>query len=162
MCIRDSDKVVFAIEPGKAYVDGYELETITSQFVKSDKQRDFARVTDKPIQTPIGNYVLVTNVTGSPEIDQFEPINLYNDVLVVAGSGSIVGTARVRSFILHDGDFTGTLSETKFKLGLFDINLNDGIDFERDVKHFENSGNTFSANVSPNFVSLSGLSLIHI
>ena len=152
----DVDKVVFAIEPGKAYVDGYELETITSQFVKSDKPRDFARVTDKPIQTPIGNYVLVTNVTGSPEIDEFEPINLYNDVLGVAGSGTIVGTARVRSFILHDGDFTGTLSETKFKLGLFDINLNDGIDFERDVKHFENSGNTFSANVSPNFVSLSG------
>ena len=94
----------------------------------------------------------LTNVTGSPEIDEFETVTLYEDL----GQANSCGSARVRSFILHDGDFTGTLSETKFKLGLFDISLNAGFDFERDVKSFANSGSTFTADVSPKFVTLSG------
>ena len=148
----DESKVVFAVEPGKAYVEGYELETMTTQFVKTDKPRTFGRVSDKPIQTPIGNYVLVTAVSGVPEIDEFEVIRLYEDL----GQANQIGTARARSFILHDGDYQGTLSEKKFKLGLFDINMNAGKDFERNVKSVDNVGATFTANISPTLVSLTG------
>ena len=149
----DASQLVLAIEPGKAYVEGYELETMTTQFLNVDKPRTFARVTDKPIQTPVGNYVLVENTVGVPEIDEFEPISLYDEL---GGAGSVIGTARARSYILHDGDYDGTLSETRFKLGLFDINMNSGFDFERDVKSVDNSGSTFTADISPEFVTVSG------
>jgi hypothetical protein len=150
----DESKLVLAIEPGKAYVEGYELETMTTQFLNVDKPRDFARVNDKPIQTPVGNYVLVENVVGVPEIDEFEPITLYPNL---GGGGTSIGSARVRSYILHDGDYGGTLSETRFKLGLFDINMDDGFDFERDVKSFENAGATFTADASAEEITVSGL-----
>ena len=148
----DEAQLVFGIEPGKAYVEGYELETMTTQFVRATKPRTFGRVSDKPIQTPIGNYVLVQNVTGVPQIDEFESITLYEDL----NQSGVIGSARVRSFILHDGDYTGSLSTKRFKLGLFSINMNAGYDFERDVKSFANTGATFTANVSPTLVSLTG------
>ena len=45
----------------KAYVEGYELETMGSQIVSVDKPRTFDREVDRPIQT-VGNFVLVENV----------------------------------------------------------------------------------------------------
>ena len=74
------------------------------------------------------------------------------------GSGTQVGTARVRAFSLHDGDYTATLSDIKFKLGLFDVNMNTGKDFDRDVKSFD--GTNFLADVSPTQSTLFGTASI--
>ena len=52
------------MKSGKAYVEGYELETMGSQIVPVDKPRTFDREVDRPIQTPVGNFQLVENVSG--------------------------------------------------------------------------------------------------
>ena len=147
-------KVVFSLAPGKAYVEGYEVETMGSQLVNVDKPRTFDREVDRPIQTPVGNYVLVENVTDIPNINAFEELNLYDRLGGQPGGGSIVGTARARAFSLHDGDYTGTISDIRFKLGLFDIDMNSGKEFERDVKSFD--GTNFLADVSPDQSTLFG------
>ena len=126
-----------------------------SQIVSVDKPRSFDREVDRPIQTAVGNFVLVENVKELPDINVFEEIALFDELHTgTAGGGSQVGTARVRAFALHDGDYTGTIAETRFKLGLFDINMNSGKTFERDVKSFD--GTNFLADVSPDQTSLFG------
>ena len=150
----DATKVALGVEPGKAYVEGYELETMTQQILPADKPRTFDRVTDRPIQTPVGNHVLVETVVGIPDIDSFESVNLKDKL--TSDSPSTIGTARVRSFQLHDGDYTGTLATTRFKLGLFDIQMNSGKDFARDVKGLANGDATFTCNVDSTDVLLTG------
>ena len=151
----DEGKVALSINLGIFYVEGYELETMGSQIVSVDKPRSFDREVDRPIQTAVGNFVLVENVKELPDINVFEEIALFDELHTgTAGGGSQVGTARVRAFALHDGDYTGTIAETRFKLGLFDINMNSGKTFERDVKSFD--GTNFLADVSPDQTSLFG------
>ena len=150
----DATKLALGIEPGKAYVEGYELETMTQQIVEVDKPRTFDRVTDKPIQTAVGNYVLVEALVGLPDVDSFEQVNLQDEL--TDDSPSTIGTARVRSIELHDGDYTGTLATTRFKLGLFDIQMNDGNDFARDVKSIANSGGDFTCDIDSTDVTLTG------
>ncbi len=147
-------KVAYSIEPGKAYVEGYELETMGSQIVPVDKPRTFDREVDRPVQTPVGNFQLVENVKNIPNINAFEEVALYDDLGGQPGGGTQVGTARVRAFSLHDGDYTSTAATVKFKLGLFDINMNTGKDYDRDVKSFD--GANFLADVSPTQSSLFG------
>ena len=156
----NTNKLVFAVEPGKAYVDGYEVETMTTQFIKADKPRTFDRVEDRTIQTPIGNYVLITNISGLPDISTFETLNLRDQTIGDTSSNTVIGTARVRFFILHDGAYS---ANPTFKLGLFDIKMNAGKDFARDVKSINDhasiggSGSDFEADIKPTFVAISGV-----
>jgi len=156
----DTNKLVFAVEPGKAYVDGYEIETMTTQFIKADKPRTFDRVEDRTIQTPIGNYVLITNISGLPDISTFETLNLRDQTIGDTSGNTVIGTARVRFFILHDGSYG---SNPTFKLGLFDIKMNDGKDFARDVKSINDhatiggTGSDFEADIKPTFVAITGV-----
>ena len=176
-----SSKLVHSVSPGKAYVEGYELETMTSQLVQADKPRTFDREVDAPIQTPVGNYVLIDNLSGIPKLNEYETVNLYSryieDISVsdrigttgtvqdlpsetsTNGKQLLVGTARTRMVILHDGDYTGTASEIRYKLSLFDIRMELGYSFQRDVKSFRNQDETlsFEANVAKTFIPVSGL-----
>ena len=138
-----ADKLALGVEPGKAYVQGYEVESQITKYILADKPRTFNRLVDTPIQTNIGNYILVQNLSALPEIDDFEEIYIYDDF--AAGTPALIGSANVRSFILHDGDYQGTLSETAFKLGLFDIQMNEGKDFARDARAFGDSSTPGSA-----------------
>lgn len=151
-------KLAIGIEPGKAYVQGYEIETQAVQFLSADKPRTFNRVVDTPIQTPVGNYVLIDSLTGAPEIDDLAEVYIYDDF--VGGSPAVIGTCNVRSFILHDGDYTGTLANKKFKFGIFDIVMNDGKDFTRDARAFGNNATvgsaSFKCNIVPTHISITG------
>ena len=55
------------LESGRAYVDGYRIDTLATSFVDMDKARDVAQAASSQIQAPpIGNYVLVKNVKNIP------------------------------------------------------------------------------------------------
>ena len=152
-----ASKLALGIEPGKAYVQGFEVELQATRFVGVDKPRTFDRETDTPIQTPVGNYVIVKNLTGMPEVDDFGALYIYDDLL--SGSPSQIGTARVRGVELHSGDYDDG-AETEFKLGVFDIQMNEGKSFERHARAFGDNATaasaTFTADISPNLVSLTG------
>ena len=135
------DKLAIGLEPGKAYVQGYELEKIVTEYVTIDKARDYVQVNDSYLTTPIGNYVLVTNINSLPPFDStsgMPSVILYNrftsSVGVAPSSATQVGTARVRG-IEWDNGTVGTQSAV-YKLYLFDVQLTTGYDFARDVKSF--------------------------
>lgn len=149
-------KLAIGLEPGKAYVQGYEIEKVSTEYVPVEKSRTFVQVENAVIPATVGNYVLVTNVNSLPPVDTFGEVQLFDRIgstVGVSPSGAtLLGTARVR-LIEWDNGTIGTQS-AQYKLSLFDIKLNSGVDFSRKVKSlfFNVSGDqhlSFSADILP-------------
>lgn len=135
----DATKLAIGLEPGKAYVKGYEIETLSTRYVDVLKGRQTALSNNLPIRAEIGNYVNVNNVRASFDITNYEVVNLKD---ATSGSGSIVGTARVKAFSY----ITGTIgSSAVYRLYLFDINMNSGKTFANDVKSIVSASGTPTA-----------------
>lgn len=133
----DEDKLVAAIDPGKAYIEGFEVESTATRFVDIDKAREntltgeendhIVRETQFPIATPVGNYVIINKVFNRPLFESNPIINLYSTPRGNLVDGALpniankVGTARVRAFQLHSGDYDG--DSTEFKLSIFDVKM---------------------------------------
>ena len=134
----DAAKVSFQIEPNIAYVKGFRVEnTTTNRDVVLNKPRSASdKITFADyIQTlDIGNFMkCATTAKGVPPINDFDTLDLYDNTNGSAGSGTIRGTARARSFETVGSDI---------RLYLFDINMNTGHSFGsiRSVEH-KNSSN---------------------
>ena len=148
-------KLAVGLEPGKAYVQGYEIEKVSTEYVPVQKSRDFVQVERAVIPATVGNYLLATNVNNLPPVNTFDEVGLYDRVTgasVGTAVGNKIGTARVRLIEWHNGTI-GTQT-AQYKLSLFDIKLNSGIDFARKVKslyyNVSNDANlSFSADIQP-------------
>lgn len=167
----DPDKFVVVVDPGKAYVQGYEVEAVASQFVELNKARENSitgdegghifRLDDQPIPTQNGNYVLVKNLYKLPTVDSFERVYLVKKLNAVPGSApassDVVGTARIKGVELHSADYTAGTS-TVYKLGLIDVNMYSGFSFEVDVKQLTGTGTTgvFTCDINPSPYTLLG------
>jgi hypothetical protein len=156
-------KLAVGLEPGKAYVQGYEIEKVSTEYVPVEKSRDFVQVENSVVPATVGNYVIVTNVNSLPPVDTFGEVQLYDRVTsavgTAPGSATLLGTARVRFMEWHNGTI-GTQT-ADYKLGLFDIKLNAGVDFARKVKSFffnvsSDANLSFSADIEPVLTRLAG------
>lgn len=159
----DEAYVAVAIEPGKAYVQGYEVEKIATEYVKVAKARTYDRITNDAIPVSYGNYTLVTNVHGLVDCSTFPKVSLYNNFTPsvnpqTAGSGTLVGTARLRGFEFNSGT-PGTTTGV-YRAYLFDVKMESGYTFDRDVKQvFYDTGTTktnIAADVTGTYTTLSG------
>ena len=143
-------KLAIGLEPGKAYVQGYEIEKPATEYVTVQKARDFVSVDNAVIPTTVGNYILVTNLNGAPGINTLKQVTLYNRVTAAVGTipsgGTAVGTARVRFMEYHTGSIGAQTAI--YKLGLFDVQMNTGYDFNRDVKSVYHAGSSADANLN--------------
>src|SRR5210317_725938 len=132
------------LSPGKAYVRGYEIETIGTTFVNVNKARDFN--TQNAFQTTfdVGNYVNVTNIYGSPDIgavpgetNAFGKVDLYDTATSSRSNGNAgtdsgintIGRAKSKGFEYKSGSTTAniyssaSLTSSIYKHYLFDINM---------------------------------------
>ena len=165
----NADKFVISLDPGKAYVRGYEIESVATQYVSANKARvvdgnengHVARVDDQVIGTSVGNYILVDGVAFNPDISTFETVDLSITRNTTPGtraaSADRIGTARVKAFQLHSGDYTAA-NTTQYKIGLFNIQMNSGYSFENDVKSITGRTGTddFTCNIVPRLDQLQG------
>lgn len=114
----NSTKLRLGLEPGKAFVKGFEHETISTKFIDLDKAQDTALVSAGNIVAQYGSYVIVKSTDGESSFDTpfniniQETINLYD---AVTAGGSIIGTARIRQI---EYNAVGSL-----RMYLYDINL---------------------------------------
>ena len=146
----DSDLFVNIISPGKAYVKGYEIDSVKTRYLNAEKARDYISVNNQPIATPIGNYVYVTGLYSVPDFSSIVNLQIYDKFTTANGtpSGNQIGTARARGLEFYSGT-AGTL-DAVYKLYLFDIRTNQGKTFVDNAKqfYFNNSVNAdFSANI---------------
>lgn len=132
------DLLTTQISPGKAYVRGYEIETIVPTYVDVEKPRTFNSFNGAVTPVEVGNYALIENVHGQPEISPeisgsigkpYRDIQLFDTQNSSAGSpnGTKIGVARVRA-MEHHANQTGTgvgvmNATTQFKLYMFDLRM---------------------------------------
>ena len=123
------------LEPSKAYVQGYEIESHEIKYIPIRKARsatDVAYHQNAVINATLGNYIVVDSMSGFPDIENFSEINMIRSNL------SVIGTCRARSI-----EYTGTPG--KYKLYLFDIKFTNGT--LNDLFGFVSTTFTFSANI---------------
>ncbi|MAG25552.1 hypothetical protein CMI47_08240 [Candidatus Pacearchaeota archaeon] len=134
--IADNTYLTAQISTGKAYVRGYEVEKVGPTFKDLKKARDFETVNAGITTFDLGNYTLINNVYGTPDISAisgettaYKTISLYDhfistDGSVPASSGvslQPIGQARARAMEWDTGTI-GT-DEAKYKLYLFDVKM---------------------------------------
>ena len=117
------NKLSIKIDPGKAYVKGYEIEKLATTIVDFDKSRTISSRNNKSISTPLGTFFYVTNMYGS--VTPYDTVNLYADIVEVNGTqpNNKIGTAKVLSLDFFTGT-SGSLDGT-YRLFLFDIRIDD-------------------------------------
>jgi len=102
------DQLAFGIEPGKAYVQGYEIKTITKQYIPLDKARTTNFFQNSHTRAYLGNFIYINRVFGIPSYDLWPSVNLYATPIVTDGVApvtSIVGTATIRGLQFQEGSF---------------------------------------------------------
>jgi len=157
----NADKLAIGLEPGKAYVGGYEIDKQATEFIPLQKSRDYLQQSNIKIPATVGNYIIVNNLNSLPNIDTFPIVTLYNQLTASVGvsAGTAVGTARIRLVEFNNDTIPGT-SATKYKVSLFNITMNTGYNFNRDVKQLFISGGSaatsFSADVFSVLTNLTG------
>ena len=137
-------KVAGGMGPGKAYVKGYEISTIGTNFVDIDKAREFDTQQNFPTRFDVQNYVKVDNIYGTPDVgfvsgdvEPFKNINLYDIPNAARGTQAAtagadvpqIGRAKSKGFEYNSGTATGQLMATSsgtaavYKHYLFDIEM---------------------------------------
>ena len=77
------DQLAIALDPGKAYVQGYEIEKVSTEYVYVDKCRGAdhtVQVDNATIPATVGNYIIVNTIQGCPPVDTFDTVSLYNRI----------------------------------------------------------------------------------
>lgn len=124
------------IEPGKAYVQGYDNELLVTQHVAVDKGIDYVDVTETSTYTDYGNYIVVDNFVGSWDVEGQNLISLRGRGSGASGQansistrkysnlgtqGAEIGKARVRAVELYSG-YPG-MPNALYKMYLSDIRI---------------------------------------
>jgi hypothetical protein len=118
------------ISPGKAYVYGYEFETIAPTTITYDKPRTTDSVNNKRLTADYGYYVYSNTHFGSLPINSLQTIDLHcvsNSTINVTTAGTItntkIGTARVKSIAFESAANTQNSSTYTYRTYLFDVNV---------------------------------------
>ena len=132
-------KDTLVISPGKAYVDGFELDIQGASYVNIDKARTTKNIQNDTVPASLGQYAQVFNVYGQPDltlvgstVDPFKDVRLYDQQTATRGSssGSWIGLARSRAFEYNTGnigDHSGA-NKAVYHHYLFDITMFNTVD----------------------------------
>jgi hypothetical protein len=150
------------LQPGKAYVFGYEFETQGIEYVLVDKARTTTTLTSQPVNdVNFGQYAVVTarshrSLTGGVDISSTYP------KVLLTGSGGATGTARIRQLIPNNDNFGGTgmtSAAQTYNMYLFDINLgstSSGITAFENISYFGGTGSLGSNATTAGFCAAAG------
>jgi hypothetical protein len=130
--IASSDYLAISVSPGKAYIRGYEIEKTQSTIVDVLKARESNSVNAAISTFDTGNFALVKNVYGTPDITgvtgettAFKTVQFYDAANTTRGSanGNLIGVGRTRGMEFSSGTAGASATNTGslYKLYLFDI-----------------------------------------
>ncbi len=135
-----------AVSSGVGYVDGFRTEITGTVRVPVRKGTDTTTSNNQTISTNFGNYVVVNEVLGNFDFSTGSTINLRDTAATdstdnfggtPSSPGSIIGTAKVKSFMYESGT-PGTPS-CRYRLYLFNISMTPGKTFSS-VRQIQVSG----------------------
>ena len=160
--VRLDGMLALGVEAGKAYVRGYEIQKLATEYVAVQKSRALPPASDalcaylgveagslpavvdslslqktSNIDVSMGAYILVDTVKYLPDLLALPYVNLHSAVVANALNTTVIGKARIRAIEKHDG--------STYKVFLFDVKMNAGKEFAA-VKSIFTNVTSFSAN----------------
>ena len=125
--VPSDDIGIYKISPGKAYVRGFEVETISPTLIDFEKPRTTKTLEDQGINFGFGPSFVVNSVNGCPSVGintsytiSMRDERVGTDYTVTAGKE--IGIARLYDFNLKSGSYDSTYPElNKWNISLWDI-----------------------------------------
>lgn len=126
----NSQLLAIGVEPGLAYVKGYEIEKLVTDYIKVDKATTYQNATSQIGTATMGSYVIVKELSGSIVADKGAKISLYDRAnnsisnrtfSATAPTGNVIGTAYVAAIEQNAGNL-GT-ANASIALYLNDIRM---------------------------------------
>lgn len=118
------------LSPGKAYVYGYEYETITPTVITIDKPRTTDSIDSKRLSSDYGYYVYANNNFGTFPINSLQTVDLHcvaNSLINTANTAVIgntkIGTARIKTTEFESASNTSNSQTYVYRTYLFDVNI---------------------------------------
>lgn len=124
----DDNKFVLEVSPGKAYVEGFEVEKYSSTRITLDKARtpNHIKESEFSIRPNFGQYILVANLHGAPNIGAREQLSFWNDSNPLGVGASQMGTAKALAIDYFAGD-VNVPGKVIYKVWVSDLVLNSGV-----------------------------------
>jgi len=121
--VASEDLMVYEIGPGKAYVSGYDVETISATLLDVPKARTTETVTSESVSYNAGSLAIVNRVYGSvtPGLGTDAVVSLMDSRIgstSYVAAGTTIGYARVYEYLPETNYVDDT---SRFELRLFDI-----------------------------------------
>lgn len=129
----DSTKLSIDVEPGVAYVKGYEVNKLITEHVITDKALTYNSVNNQLVNARTGGYFLIKEIVGTVNHDKGFIINLYNTAETritskikntVSPTGKLIGTARMKAMVYESG--TLGLPAGTMRAYIYDYSMNAG------------------------------------
>ena len=123
--IHNLDKLSVGLEPGKAYVRGYDYESVAVEYADIRKGRDTNNAIEFVMNTNFGNNLRVDSANGSFNIATHAPIDLHcvRTVNITTTSAATYNTSKIGTTRPRQLDyFSGTPGATN---GTYDLYLYD-------------------------------------
>ena len=117
----------YSISPFKAYVRGYEIDSISPKFLDFDKPRETKTLEDQSLNYFTGPSLTLNRVYGSPVVGIATTYFLsLRDSRVgtsqTTAAGNEIGLARVYDFALESGSYTtSNPDENQWDISLYDV-----------------------------------------
>lgn len=115
------------ISPGKAYVKGYEFETLIQTYVDLPRARDSLSVNNYDIAMNYGNYFIGKELRGPFRQDTMATADIHlvpyqrvNLVTANSYSSSKIGTLRIRNVIFESGSNLANANTHTHRISVFD------------------------------------------
>jgi hypothetical protein len=107
----DANLISVRINPGTAYVKGYEVGIIRPEYLVTPKSTNYVNVNSQIVSAFMGSYVTANNIVGHLELDEGTQINLLdvynrrisNGRFTESPLGNTIGTATVMSVEYNNG-----------------------------------------------------------
>ena len=122
----DGTKFVPRLDPGKAFIEGFEFETIISSDLEAERARTFVNVNNFDRLMQYGNFVITNDYSGLYDIQSQEEVDLHNvthSSLTLTNpttyANTKIGTAKVRNIDYISGTGTSQL----ISLYLYDVKM---------------------------------------
>lgn len=138
----DDTKLRAYLSPGLAYINGFEFETIATQYVDINKARDTASANNYGVSIYYDSYFLVSKTSA----DEIPNIPAFTQLTIKNVSDTTIGTCYARSLEVHDS--------TRYKLYVFGLTLSSGT--ISDIKKFTYNSGAGSLTISEATTTLYG------
>ena len=118
------------LSPGKAYIYGYETETISPTVITYEKPRTTVSVGNKAVSADYGGFVYANTIYGTPPIGGISLVDLHcvsNSSIERATAAKIantkIGTARIKSIAYETATNSANANTYIYRTYLFDVSV---------------------------------------